>query len=483
MRKFPKRYIALQTIGISLVSLSILLFYSIFAFLPDEDGVVLLQFNSKNIIIISCIAFAIILLSLIYSIFYYKKHSYQITDSEIILNHGIIFKRKGILPYNKINNIKIHRNLLHWLFGLEVLKLDSGAALNSENPEIKIVGNYDEIESLDKLIKQKMGAELVENEKSQYKFTFGKMLGYSYLRYTYLLTIGLIIFFSSLYLFTPISAENTNLTITQSDCWIDVMWLVLILSVLIPTCCIVGSFIKYFNFNIIKNPNSIDISYGLFEKKKNTINFDKIRAIKICQSLSQRILKTVTLKVEVIGFGSVNDNNETNDVLLPYIKQKDLKHYIDLFFSKWNFEEKKSFNPPQNTYGYFVSIPFIIINFLVLPIFYAIIISVNFYLALPTLFIIANLLILIICLVKQKSQKLAYNDDYFIVSNGYFSKKTIIINKKDIVQIHKQTTSKRKKKGLCSYMLVYFNTFGDNVETISIISDECFDEIINMTKI
>ncbi|MBQ7307470.1 MAG: PH domain-containing protein [Clostridia bacterium] len=469
MKKFPKKYIALQAISMSLTIIFFLALYAFTNFLPDEEGEVLVTLTMPIIYILIGVVVAIILFSVIYSVFYHKTHGYEITEDEIILKQGVIFKKKTILSFSKINNIKTKRNILHWIFGLEVLKLDSGSTSTGVIPEIRLVDTPENIKELEKMVKQKVGIQVEEEKQTEYRFTFKNMLGYSYGRYLYLVTLGMVLVGALTLLFGQVEERMFGI-------------IVLVLGVLgLPLFCALICFIMFYKFSITRKSNSIDLSYGLFEKKKNTIYLDKVRAIRINQSLMQRILKTATLVVEVIGFGSVNEK-ESTDVVIPYFKTSELNGYMQLFFKEWDIDLKVEYTAPKRSFKFFVGMPMFLVNVYFASLVYLSFVIAKLYLIALTSFLLTNLIILLLCYLKKKNLKFGYNDRFLTITKGYFGKHILIINKKDIVFINKQTTPLRQKSGLASFTMVFFNTMGENAETINLMEESCFDELINLTK-
>ena len=469
MKKFPKRYILLQALLITLYLLAIYVAFLVGAMLPDEDGFVLIHFTKIWIYISLCVFFGVLILSILYSMLYYKTHNYEITEDEIIFKNGVIFKKKTILSFSKINNIKSKRNIFHWLFGLEVLKLDSGATATGIVPEIRLVDFPSKIKEMQNTIKTKIGIEIEEEKETEYKFTISKMFGYSYVRYSYLFTL-LFVFIGVL-----------GLVFGESQDKFIALMFVLTGVIIVPLACLIYSMIRFYKFSIVRNSNSIELSYGLFEKRKNTIYINKIRAIKLHQSFMQRILKTATLVVEIIGFGDTQDK-ETTDVVIPYFNMRLKDEYMKLFFKEWDFEVKVKHTSPKRSLKFYVGLPMLIANIYGFSILYLILIMFKQYLICLISFLFLNSIIVLFACLKKKNLKFEYNDKYLFITKGYLGKHTLIIDKKNIILINKQTTLLRQKENLASFTMVFYNIIGDNVETINLVEDSCYTELINLLK-
>ena len=84
-------------------------------------------------------------ISLLASWLTYKNYKWTLTDMGFKKESGVIFKRYVVIPYNKIQNVDIHRSLLHRILGLSAISIQtagfsSGAAGRTQTAEGHLPG-------------------------------------------------------------------------------------------------------------------------------------------------------------------------------------------------------------------------------------------------------------------------------------------------------------------------------------------------------
>lgn len=118
------------------------------------------------------IVMAVSLLSAALSIAAYYKFQYYIQGNEIIINKGILKKINLNVPFDRIQAINTNQSLIHRIFNVASIEIDTAG---SKNSEIKIDAiNFETAEALKTYIlseKEKITKEVgVEHEASEIKF-------------------------------------------------------------------------------------------------------------------------------------------------------------------------------------------------------------------------------------------------------------------------------------------------------------------------
>lgn len=320
------------------------LFHSLvilFIFLKDF----FLDENSKAEDIIAAIpifviAFIVIYLCFIaYRILYYKTSGYELTETEIKCNRGVLFRKRSVLDYKKVHAINKKQNLFHRICGIAVLTIDSGSTNTSHQAEITIIEKVKTVDALlDELNALKEGgmrtAEdkkeevLLSDKDSLYRFTSKKKMLYT------LINIASTSFFTALFgvlAIIVIGVCKLILRLEALGTWgqyflfaiLITVGAMLLFSVFSFIGCMINSFVGYHKFTITKRGNDIQISFGLLERHTNTFSYDRIKAVKITQGVVQRMLGFASIRLEVIGYtNNTSDDNKNADlgVLVPFCK-------------------------------------------------------------------------------------------------------------------------------------------------------------------
>jgi membrane protein YdbS with pleckstrin-like domain len=66
-------------------------------------------------------------LAIVYIHLYYKNYKYTFKEKEFVIEYGIIFKTRVIIPYQKIQNVNIYYDPLHKLLGTAKVIINTAA--------------------------------------------------------------------------------------------------------------------------------------------------------------------------------------------------------------------------------------------------------------------------------------------------------------------------------------------------------------------
>lgn len=503
MKKFDKGYIYSSLLSDFFGSLVIFfLFFEDFFF---DDG-------AKKEDIIEAIPFLLIAFTVIYACFivyrilYYKTSGYELTETEIRCKRGVFFRKRSVLDYKKIHAINKKQSLIHRIFGIAVLTVDSGSANTAHQAEITVIEKEKTVNALlDELnaakddgvrssVDSREEEVLLSDKDSLYSFTSKKKMLYTLINiastafFTTLLAVLLIIVLSACKLILKLDFLGTwgqyllyALLITVGA--------MLLFSVFSFIGCMIISFVKYYRFNITKRDNNIQISFGLLEKHTNTFSYDRIKAVKISQGLVQRMLGFATINIEVIGYtGDTEDDNAELGVLVPFCKYEEIGEILGRILPDYIPEDKEtravSFFP-------FISWFFLIFGS-IMGIALLSTVAIMLILDAPATAIVAVLLslfgaALFVLGIKSVSAALGYringvafNDGKVTVYSGGFTKTVTVFMTKNLIAVENVTTPLRKKAGIASLVMHLKTNEVSNEVKVHIQRDELFEKLENL---
>ena len=165
MKRFDKGYIYSSLLSDFFGSL-VILFIFLKDFFLDEEA------NPSDFVAaipLFVIGFIVVYLCFfIYRILYYKTSGYELTESEIKCNRGVLFRKRSVLDYRKVHAINKKQSLFHRIFGIAVLTVDSGSTNTSHQAEITIVEKDKVVDDLvNELNVLKAGGDIVVLKHNQ----------------------------------------------------------------------------------------------------------------------------------------------------------------------------------------------------------------------------------------------------------------------------------------------------------------------------
>lgn len=477
MKRFDKGYIYSSLLSDFFRSLVIFFFFFEEFFFDDTA-------HSKDIVAmlpVFVIAFVVIYLCfVVYRVMYYRTSGYELTETEIKCKRGVFFRKRSVLDYKKVHAINKKQGLINRIFGIAVLTVDSGSANTSHKAEITII---EKEKTVDALLNELNAAKengirnsvntlneeelLLSDKDSLYSFTSKKKMLYT------LINIASTAFFTALLAVLAIVTIALCKLILRLD-FLGTWGQYLLFSFLITAGalllfsafsfigCMIISFVRYHNFNITKRDNNIQISFGLIEKHTNTFSYNRIKAVKISQGLVQRMLGFATIKLEVIGYTSDTENDNTElGVLVPFCKYEEIGEILSRILPDYIPDEKQTKAVSFFPFISWFCLIFGSITGITLLSTVAVMLLLNASSTAVTAVILSLLsAALIVLAVKSVSAALGYRINGIAVNNGKitvysggFTKNVTVFMTKNLIAVENVTTPLRKKAGITSLVM------------------------------
>ena len=506
MKRFDKGYIYSSLLSDLFGSLIAVFIFLKDFFLNDES-------NPEDInaaIPFFVIGLAVVYLCfVVYRILYYKTSGYELTDKEIKCNRGVLFRKRSVLDYKKVHAINKKQNLLHRIFGIAILTVDSGSTNTSHQAEITIIEKSKIVDALlNELNVLKEGVArnvestqpkdelLLSDEDSLYRFTSGKKMLYT------LINIASTAFFTALFaVLTIIVLGICKLMLQQNflGTWgqyflfafLITVGAMLLFSMFSFIGCLIHSFVGYYKFKITKRGNDIQISYGLLERHTNTFSYDRIKAVKITQGLVQRMLGFASIRLEVIGY-TVNsgddDKNAGLGVLVPFCKYDEIDEILGKVLPDYVPDKKQT---KSISYFSFISWFALILGIITSVVLLQATLPMLIFNVSSSVMVAVALAIVgvgaIILAVKALSAVLSYQNNGIAINDGKitayyggFTKNVTVFMARNLIAAENVTTPLRKKAGITSLAMHLKTNALSNEVKVHIQEDKRAEEIEQM---
>ena len=137
-----KPYLLLHTLATSVISAAGIAFTAAF-FVPVFISSLIFGFWG-----ILAILFIVILLILVFAVYfwvhrYYNSTVYHLNDTEMTWKRGVLFRKTGVVPYNRITNIDIIQGPVMRLFKISNLQIQTAGSSGAKVGDISIIGVED----------------------------------------------------------------------------------------------------------------------------------------------------------------------------------------------------------------------------------------------------------------------------------------------------------------------------------------------------
>lgn len=308
--------------------------------LPLLFGIVGTSGDRQDMVIIGIAAFASII-----TIVQFWFYHYWLEEDRLVVKEGILFKSLRQVPYERIQNLNIERNLLHKFFKVGTLQVESASGVKPE-AVIRVVAD-EQIRHIQRVIKDKghvyqknvaMGAELISDElsdvvvndpKPMYQMSNKDVTTYGFISHRALLPIGIVGSVLSQNDFYRQKFANVvqkfvgDLHVEQ---WALTEWLIygavflVVMLVSIWISSIALAFLKLHQFKISKVDKNLHAEMGLLTKITANIPIKRIQLIKVKHSPLHRYFKKISVKMETAG-GVTEQSGITMKWIAPLVSK------------------------------------------------------------------------------------------------------------------------------------------------------------------
>ena len=417
---------------------------------------------------------AIVLLSVLGTFIRYYFFTFQIDykSKELIIQKGFLKKSKISIQLHKIQQINLNQNLLHKVFKLYEINVDT-AGSGKKEVEIKAVSSYiaNQLKETIELLNETETIDVVNNDES-IQSTEAKTIkiGFFTLIKTgitsrYVETFGwLFLVLNTLWengrqihIEDKIDTNSIENYLNFNSVLLSVIIGFVFIFILIIAINLVRTIVRFFDFKITRTKHSLLLTYGLITTRNTIINPIKVQLIKISQNYFQEKLDIRNLRVEQASSEANSKEKKKDRIEVPGCSEVMKNQILDFVYNK----------EITNQEVYFPSIRKFWIRFIfmiLLPI--AIILSVNtfahfllwnkLYLFTTLYFIIGTLS----CWRLYKNYKLMVTPNFILVQSGFWDIDTAIIEPYKIQAIKTNQLFWQKRLNIGS---VYLYTAGGTI--------------------
>lgn len=398
----------------------------------------------------------------------WKSDGFTIADDGISYDLTFIIKRFVKLPYDKINIVKIKRNIFDIILGISAVKIGSGSGLTSGIAEITLIFDKKYAEYFVDYI-QKRAAAAKENRildedfippdktvsapkeallSDSDCFTSGDKLRmiFTHDAFYFLIAVFVAVVCVLVY-FKDIISEGTAVN------YVYFVVYTIIALIVIVFIAVLATFIRYYDFKIYQKDGCIHFSYGLVSKQSFSVSRNKIRGYSISQGLFGQLFKTGKLRLVVVGMSEISgNNNQTITYLYPCAGLKRLNEIVEKFLPEFKYDDSVQKAGKYAILHNFIIPAFwtslILMPFLAIP---AILFNPLILLVLPGLL----LLMLFYSIMLKRNTAFGVSNKFSYAKTGGFYKRTIILRTDAIQEINSYAGFIRRRQGIRTYHIAF----------------------------
>ena len=404
--------------------------------------------------------------------YYYFTFQIDYKSKELIIQKGFLKKSRISIQLHKIQQINLNQNLLHKIFQLYEINVDT-AGSGKKEVEIKAVSSYiaNQLkETIDRLNETETVGIVTNEESIQSTDSKTIKIGFFTLIKTgitsrYVETFGwLFLVLNTLWengrqihIEDKIDTDSIESYFDFNSVLLSVIIGFVFIFILIIAINLVRTIVRYFDFSITRTKHSLLLTYGLITTRNTIINPIKVQLIKISQNYFQEKLDIRNLRVEQASSEANSKEKKKDRIEVPGCSEVVKNQILDFVYNKEITNQEVYF---PNVRKFWIRFIFMI----VLPVIVVLSLnSVAHFLLWSKLYLFTSLYLVIgtlSCWRLYKNYKLMVTPEFIMVQSGFWDIDTAIIEPYKIQAIKTNQFFWQKRLNIGS---VYLYTAGGTI--------------------
>jgi putative membrane protein len=250
-------------------------------------------------------------------------------NEEFVIRKGVLNKSRIAIPIDKIQQVNINQSLIQKFIGVHALEVDTAGSSKKE-VTIKAITHELAVSLKARLLEggklQKNIAES-ENEITEEKHAFIQISLLTLLKTgitsNYARSFALLLaFFITIFQYIEDFIRAAEIKDDPLDKYINtevilkfIVFIVIAIVVLTLLVNLSRTIIKYFNFRITRQNNSLLLSYGLINTKNTIIRPEKVQIVTVGHNYFQKKFDILDIKIRQASNDEANDQNQKKSAI------------------------------------------------------------------------------------------------------------------------------------------------------------------------
>lgn len=275
----------------------------------------------------------LLIIFIIYGVLYWLRYVFYLSEKELRLEYGVLIRKQRYIPFERIQSVQISAGILQRMFGLVKVQVETAGG-GSKAEFVLAALSRTKAEALREILQS--GRDLPDQAEEipaalEYRLSARSLLllastsnGIGVALSAMLVVVSQVDdFFSKLHIWVRIGEYAENLAAGKTSM---VILAVIILLLLAWLMSLVGTFIRFAGFRLVREGENIIVSRGLLEKQQLTLPIKRIQAIRVVEGVLRQPFGMVSVQVVSIS-NSASAKGEGN-VLFPLLPRARLDHFL-----------------------------------------------------------------------------------------------------------------------------------------------------------
>ena len=309
---------------------------------------ILIKLRGTDIVYILLGLFIVLLALAIFAYLRYQNFSFFLDDAkqEFVINEGVLNKTNLTIQLNKIQNVNIKQSFIQQLIGIYSLEIDTAGSEKKE-ASIKAIDHTAATLLKQKLLSREYSAETEQEILQNDAPPFLKLSNATLLKVGITSNYGASILLLTGFVFAIFQmlndynkayeddADKINLAFEKGMGLFSLCVFVAVILIVIVITNIVRTFVRYFNFEIIRQKNALAISSGLFTKNNTLLKPNKVQLSAYSQNYFQKKLDMINMKIKQASHDSHQEKDHKQSHLeIPGCNAQEREEILKMIYDR-----------------------------------------------------------------------------------------------------------------------------------------------------
>ncbi|EGQ43111.1 MAG: putative membrane protein [Candidatus Nanosalina sp. J07AB43] len=262
----------------------------------------------------------IIGVNLVWQYLIWRNYNLNLEENNLKITKGVLSKEDRKIPFDRIQNVDIKRNIVHRLMGISRLNVETAGG-NKTEASIKHLRSGDATQLRNRLSEGKT-TKISENSQTQPEYQIGKkelaLLSATSVDGRFIAAVGTLSGIAPSIIESTIEEISLDPTAGSALLLIGGLGATWVLGA-------VSTFLRYWKFKLYENEDSLRYERGLINRAEGEIPLQKIQKLTVEENLPQRILGYATLKIDTAGYSPTQSATKGPEAAIPLAKQKKIE--------------------------------------------------------------------------------------------------------------------------------------------------------------
>lgn len=408
----------------------------------------------------------------------YLRFRYRVTEDSLIIQHGVLVRRRRVIPRSRIQNVDLRAGLLNQLLGVVVARIETAGGEASE-ATLSVVARSEAtrlrrtlvtgalgaapgpavdagaVEPLpivdgaaalpsDRIVRRSTLLDLVIAGATSNRagLLFAALLGGDYL-FEFMPTDWLLRRFVAPELVQPDAAVRALIQTAERDIQAFVMGMAVV-SIFFALAgwglSIALSVIRYFEFTLVAAGGGLQVSYGLFTRREKGFRRSRVQNVQIEEPILRRWLGLTSMRVQTAGYGPGMKADERVETLTPITRRGEIPLYLSVVLPDlvWDSIEWRPSHPRARR-RLFIRRALVVLLATG---------AVTFLTPYGLVLLAALLPAWLLATAHYRHLGHARADDYVLVREGLWNRRTYIVPVRKIQALHLRQSPLQRRLGL-----------------------------------